>query len=401
MLPNEGKHDKAGRRLSMRDVIMQGDCLQVLKTLPDESVQCVVTSPPYFGLRDYGTGQWVGGSPECDHDAIIKGKALAQVGNSLRKATDHPGQINAAIAVPRYCPSCGATRQDQQIGLEETPAAYVARLVEVFREVKRVLRRDGVLWLNLGDSYGGAGDRSAKRSSGDHPRGCASASCTLSKPKMPKVQGLSGKDMLGMPWKVAFALQEDGWVLRSDVIWHKPNCMPESVRDRPTKSHEYLFLFAKSERYFYDGDAIREDNVTATNLRNKSAETYGARAYLTPLGAGPREWNNPQGRNKRTVWTIATSPYKEAHFATFPPALVEPCILAGSRPGDVVLDPFMGAGTVGMVAKQHKRHYLGIELNASYITMAEKRIAEATKPRAKIIKLRQPVTDVKQLSLFA
>lgn len=339
------------------DTIICGDALAELRTLPAECVQTVITSPPYYGLRDYGT----------------------------------PGQI----------------------GLEETPAAYVARLVEVFREVKRVLRRDGVLWLNLGDSYSGAGDRSAKRSSGNHPRGCACASCTLSKPKMPKVSGLSGKDMLGMPWRVAFALQADGWILRSDCIWHKPNCMPESVRDRPTKSHEYLFLFAKSERYYYDGEAINEPATAAGQSRSIGPKTLSRGQAIgrgvKPSGNGAKDFMIvPTLRNKRTVWTIATQPCKEAHFAVMPPALVEPCILAGSRPGDVVLDPFMGAGTVGVVAAQHGRHYLGIELNAAYIALAEQRIAAANKPKpAKVIPLaarRRKHTlpaNVEQLALFA
>lgn len=327
----------------MQDLILQGDCLAVLRTLPDESVQCVVTSPPYFGLRDYGV----------------------------------PGQI----------------------GLEPTPAAYVARLVEVFREVKRVLRNDGVMWLNLGDSYGGSGNN--KPHTGDL------SDRKLNQQTFFARQNTAGsKHLLGMPWRVAFALQDDGWILRSDVIWHKPNCMPESVRDRPTKSHEYLFLFAKSERYFYDAEAIKDPATHAGEVRMTSPKSLSLGQAkgrgIKPSGNATKPFMIvPVGRNKRTVWTIATAPFAEAHFATFPPALVEPCILAGSRPGDVVLDPFFGAGTVGLVAKQHGRHYLGIELNASYITMAEKRIADATRPRAKILKLRQPVTDVEQLSLFA
>lgn len=405
----------------MRDTILHGDCLARLRELPAESVQCIVTSPPYFGLRDYGTGQWVGGSASCDHDAAIRDKALAQVGNSLRKATDHPGQINMASAILRACPSCGATRQDAQIGLEETPDAYVAKLVEVFREARRVLRSNGTLWLNLGDSFSSGGARHTGRNDENeqdiarraalYRTGKEKATATpQERSSISTCAGVGSKQLLGMPWRVAFALQADGWILRSDVIWAKPNCMPESVKDRPTKAHEYLFLFAKSERYYYDSEALREE-ASPKSIARISGPTFHQQT------GGPKDYRNGinpnrsmrktlenfaknPGRNKRTVWTIATSPYKQAHFATFPPALVEPCILAGSRAGDLVLDPFMGAGTVGMVAKQHGRSYLGIELNASYIALAEARIAEATKPRAKILKLPKRAPVALQASLW-
>ena len=295
--------------------IVHGDALEVLKTFPSDCVQCVITSPPYYGLRDYGV--------------------------------------------------------DGQIGLESTPVEYVQKLVEVFREVRRVLKSDGTCWLNLGDSYTSHNDKQVKPSG----RTVRHVGMTESAPvRPPIVPHLGAKQLLGMPWRVALALQDDGWYLRSDIIWSKPNPMPESVTDRPTKSHEYVFLLSKSERYYYDADAIREPNTTKSNLREKRVEAYN-NAYISPIGEGIREWNNPNGRNKRSVWSIATHPYSEAHFATMPTKLVEPCILAGSRPGDIVLDPFCGAGTTPLVALQYHRRYLGIELNPEYIALIEKRIA--------------------------
>lgn len=339
----------------MRDTILHGDALARLRELPAESVQCVITSPPYFGLRDYGVAG--------------------------------------------------------QIGLEETPEAYVATLVAVFREVKRVLRKDGVCWVNLGDSYAASGGHASYgKTSMIHSQEQQEAR-NFRATKVPG--GSCAKQLLGMPWRVAFALQADGWILRSDVIWAKPNCMPESVRDRPTKSHEYLFLFAKSERYFYDAIAVREGEQVYTRKGTQSGHHLTQMAGYKGIAGGTlkRDPNEAYGfardittvgRNKRTVWTIATQPYKQAHFAVMPPALVEPCVLAGSKPGDLVLDPFMGAGTVGLVAKQHNRHYLGIELNAAYIALAEKRIADAMKPRAKILHMKRPLPDdMEQLSLFA
>jgi DNA modification methylase len=250
------------------------------------SVQTCVTSPPYWGLRDYG--------------------------------------------------------HDGQLGLESTPDEYVARMVGVFREVRRVLADDGTLWLNLGDSYAtGAGKV------GDHPgggvQGASWRGATTSPNRLP-IEGFKPKDLVGIPWRVAFALQADGWWLRQDIIWHKPNPMPESIRDRCTKSHEYLFLLAKSERYFYDNEAIAEQALHSDT------------------------------RNRRSVWTIATKPFKGAHFAVMPEALAEPCVLAGSRADDLVLDPFSGSGTVGVVALRHGRRFVGVELNPEYAEIARDRI---------------------------
>ena len=369
------------------DTIIQGDALTRLKELPSESVDCCITSPPYFGLRDYGV--------------------------------------------------------EGQIGLEESPEAYVSKLVEVFREVRRVLKKEGTLWLNIGDSYASNWPCNRRNviGTGSLPNGKREA-------RPPRMgDGLKDKDLIGIPWMVAFALRADGWWLRSDIIWHKPNCMPESVTDRPTKAHEYIFLLSKSKRYFYDNEAIKEPTTGNAPKRGN-----GTHPKTTAPGNGIKANSSFEAacrdivtsRNKRTVWTVPSHPFKEAHFATFPPALIEPCILAGTSekgycpkcgkawerqvsrsvernwkecPKDearreqnlqsdksglhsqyhditektigwlpscscscepvpaVVLDPFFGAGTTGLVAKKLGRHYIGIELNEAYIGMAQKRIA--------------------------
>ena len=298
----------------MRTQILQGDCRDLLKTLPDASVHCVVTSPPYFGLRDYGV--------------------------------------------------------DGQIGLEASPDAFVAELVAVFREVRRVLRDDGTLWLNLGDSYnsgasgglGGStlgGGQNNQRVSNRSGRGLVNA--------------LKPKDLIGAPWRVAFALQADGWYLRQDIIWHKPNPMPESVTDRCTKSHEYVFLMSKSARYFYDAAAIAEEGVIPAGT--KAAKGSVERFNTLGVNSRPPEYKIYDGmRNARSVWTIATQPFREAHFATFPPDLAERCIKAGCPVGGTVLDPFGGAGTTGLVADRLQRSSILIELNPVYASMAKKRL---------------------------
>lgn len=321
--------------------IITGDVLAVLPSLPAGSVQTCVTSPPYWGLRDYGVAG--------------------------------------------------------QLGLEATPEEYVARMVEVFREVRRVLRDDGTLWLNLGDSYANDGKWGGS-TGGKHVAALHGTNVGRGK----RETGLKPKDLVGVPWRVAFAIQADGWWLRSDIIWHKPNPMPESVTDRPTRAHEYVFLLSKAERYYYDAAAIREPIVTATgrpNAPDKIDSPYGqgftrrARAgnkarRLAEGGAGDRPadhlgrgvpWEDDgTGRNARSVWSITTRPFKGAHFATMPPALARRCILAGSRPGDTVLDPFGGAGTTGLVAERHGRSAILVELNADYARLAAERIgAEA------------------------
>ncbi len=317
--------------------VLNGDCLSVLKTLPDASVHCCVTSPPYWGLRDYGVAG--------------------------------------------------------QLGLEASPAEYVAGMVGVFQEVRRVLRDDGTLWLNLGDSYasggrggGMAGERGEKQRSNE--------GALLGRKVAPA--GLKDKDLVGIPWRVAFALQADGWYLRQDIIWAKPNPMPESVTDRCTKAHEYIFMLSKSARYYYDQEAVKEESSrpdwayeTATTPGNADRQDGGCTQRKTDKQRGhsrrhagfndrwdamSKEEQCSGARNKRSVWTVATHPFAEAHFATFPPALIEPCILAGCPAGGTVLDPFGGAGTTGLVSDRHGRDAMLIELNPDYAAMARKRI---------------------------
>ncbi|MBL8953376.1 MAG: site-specific DNA-methyltransferase [Myxococcaceae bacterium] len=277
------KRARGGFDLAGSPALVQGDSSKVLARLPPGSAQCCITSPPYWSLRDYG----------------IAG----------------------------------------QVGLEASLDAYLAKLVTVFDGVRRVLKSDGTLWLNIGDSYT-SGGRTWRAPDKKNPVRAMSV-------RPPTPQGLKPKDLVGVPWRLAFALQAAGWYLRADVVWNKPNCQPESVKDRPTRSHEYLFLFSKSEQYLYQADAVR----------------------------------GPNARNLRTVWDVHTQPYRDAHFATFPPALVEPCVQLCTREGDVVLDPFTGSGTTGAVALQHGRGFFGVELNPAYVKLAARRIGEAVKKR--------------------
>lgn len=309
--------------------VLEGDSRTVLATLPDASAQTCVTSPPYFGLRDYG----------------------------------HAGQI----------------------GLEPSPDAYVAEMVTLFREVRRVLKDDGTLWLNLGDSYAAQGGAHGGRTDNQTGVGAKRLHIEGGGDKAPRraPDGAKPKDLLGIPWRVAFALQADGWFLRSDIIWHKPNPMPESVTDRPTKAHEYVFLLTKSARYFYDAAAIAENAKDWTRggpgVGIVETHHYGAgnggNGGLSSLAAKYKSGERAETRNARTVWTITTQPFRGAHFATMPPELARRCILAGSRPGDTVLDPFGGAGTTGLVADRLGRNATLIELNPAYARMARERIA--------------------------
>jgi DNA modification methylase len=414
--------------------ILVGDCRELLQALPDESVNCVVTSPPYWGLRDYGIkpSLW-GGSPECRHDFSNEvldrsRRSPGTQGGSLTGDGRYQATACRFEIRSNFCVHCNAWRGT--FGLEPDYQMFVEHAVEVFREVRRVLRQDGTVWLNLGDSYAtGAG------AVGDHPGGGARGAAWAGRPvkgatssagyrgnrkagqsgkqeysgigpmtqpnRMPQA-GLKPKDLCGIPWRVAFALQADGWWLRQDIIWSKPNPMPESIRDRCTKAHEYLFLLSKSERYFYDADAVAEPvtsdrpDMAEKGLRTGTAYLHGnTDNSVKPKRSGnkqrrlPSERGCPEGtgknqqssvpwegvtRNKRSVWTVTTSPYPEAHFATFPPALIEPCILAGCPQGGVVLDPFGGAGTTGLVADRLGRDALLIELNPEYAAMAERRI---------------------------
>lgn len=317
--------------------IMLGDCRTELDLLEEGSVQSCITSPPYWGLRDYGTATWVGGDSNCSHRRESKKSDKTITGH---KNFDQMNGVGDAI-YKEECPRCGAIREDDQLGLESSPEKYVASMVDVFRAVKRVLKDDGTLWLNLGDSYCGTGHKGDYKDP-KHKEGRNSQAHAINN----KIEGLKSKDLVGIPWRVAFALQADGWYLRQDIIWHKPNPMPEPVKDRCTKSHEYIFLMSKSPKYYYDADAVSVHTDSGTS-------------------------------NKRDVWTVNTQPYKDAHFATFPRKLIEPCILAGSKVGDIILDPFTGSGTTGLVSVENGRHFLGVELNPEYKKIAEQRINTA------------------------
>jgi len=338
--------------------IYTGDCSSIMKKLDAASIQCCVTSPPYYGLRDYGTASWVGGDPECEHKEFLGGH-----GDKSKKQITSAG--TQKYNYKHMCKKCGAKRTDDQIGLEQTPDEYIEKLVAVFREVHRVLKDDGVLWINIGDSYNGSG-----------PSGGPGKQYTnkgSQKTTKKNIKNLKTKDLIGIPWMLAFALRADGWYLRQDIIWAKNNPMPESVQDRCTKSHEYIFLLSKNGKYFYDYDAIKEKQNSTSGALNRSVgmksgadgnKNDGGRSGIASTGY----------RNKRSVWTVNTKSFPEAHFATFPEKLIEPCIKAGSRMGDTVLDPFFGSGTTGVVAKQLNRNCIGIELNPEYVELAQNRI---------------------------
>lgn len=346
--------------------IIQGDCREKLKELPDESVDCIVTSPPYWGLRDYGTAQWKGGNPDCNH-TINDGTIDPKKGTMVERPDRSSDRTK--------CIKCGAKRIDSQLGLENKITDYVNNLADVFDECKRVLKKTGTAWLNIGDSY------SATRWS-DTPS-TTGISQSYSDIVLQKETNLPDKNLCLIPFRVALELQQRGWYVRSDIIWNKPNPMPESVRDRPTKSHEHIFLLSKSKNYHYDADAIREplaqSSIPRLNQDIKTKIRFGGNKYgdskdkhhQTKSG---NYYVNTGLRNKRDVWTITTKPYKEAHFATFPKDLIEPCIKAGCPKDGVVLDPFAGSGTVGEVAKELQKDFILIELNPEYIKLIEDRL---------------------------
>jgi DNA modification methylase len=364
--------------------ILQGDVRTQLATLPDESVHCCVTSPPYWGLRDYGTGTWSGGDAECKH---VKGELRRGVNLAESVACTRGGAKKIAevedIQFAEVCGLCGAKRIDDQLGLESTPEEYVAKMVEVFREIRRVLRKDATCWVNMGDSYYSGDKGGYERPTTGKQQSNRGTEKGLT-PNRLWQEGLKPKDLCGIPWRLAFALQADGWWLRQDIIWHKPNPMPESTMDRCTKAHEYLFLLTKSASYYYDADAIRAtlsvERGTIVKYKTPSGWNTGEGAHGTIHRDGRtqdteyRELEIIKGANKRSVWTIATQGYPEAHFATFPEELVRPCVLAGSPESGLVLDPFCGSGTTGVVALRHGREFLGIELKAEYVDLAHRRI---------------------------
>ena len=296
--------------------ILHGDSLEMLKTIPSSTVDCCITSPPYYALRDYGV--------------------------------------------------------DGQIGLEETPEEYVQKLVAVFRQVKRVLKDDGTLWVNVGDSYA-TGTRADRQQSKNPGVGANRIEAQNGVARIGTPAGCKTKDLIGIPWMLAFALREDGWYLRQDIIWHKPNPMPESVRDRCTKSHEYIFLLSKSRKYYYDYKAIQEPTTTYdSNIRNRDIGKMNKTPGHTHMNG--LKHNMYKVRNKRDVWSVPVRPFKGAHFATFPEELIKPCVLAGSKENGTVLDPFFGSGTTGVVATKFNRDFIGIELNSDYIGIAKRRL---------------------------
>lgn len=337
-----------------------GDCRETMRKWALEGIkaQTCVTSPPYYGLRDYGTATYEGGDPECKH-------TVSGWSDSLKPDCDRPERDGKKR---QFCLKCGAKRVDQQIGLEETPEEYISAMVEVFRCVRDVLADDGTLWLNIGDSY--AGNNSQASNNGRAGYG---------NPRERVVnrtgEGLKTKDLIGIPWMLAFALRADGWYLRQDIIWHKPNPMPESVTDRCTKAHEYIFLLSKSSKYYYDYEAIKEEGIIPAGTLG--AKGSSERQNQKGVNARPPEYKEYDGqRNKRSVWTVTTKPYEGAHFAVFPADLIEPCILAGAPTGGIVLDPFMGSGTTAQVAQTLGRKYLGCELNPDYKPLQDKRLAQ-------------------------
>ena len=297
----------------MKDLILFGDCRETLPAFIDKA-RCCVTSPPYYGLRNYGD-------------------------------------------------------EDKQIGQEDTPEEYIENLVSVFRSVRDTLTDDGTLWLNIGDTYYNY------RSDGNYPKQTVSKSKqdlpSFSPARGNKLEGLKSKDLIGIPWMLAFALRADGWYLRQDIIWHKPNPMPESVRDRCTKSHEYLFLLSKNKKYYYDNESIKEPAKDWGTRDRTNGKYHNEGTGLTPHSGLTKSYPT---KNKRSVWSITNKPYKGSHFATFPPELVEPCIKAGSQIGDTILDPFMGSGTTAMVAKSLDRYYIGCELHEDYGKLIQDRL---------------------------
>lgn len=345
-----------------------GDCRETMRRWAQEGVkvQTCVTSPPYYGLRDYGTGKWVGGDPSCSHKRDSKFSESTITGHK-----NMAGAVGDGI-YKSVCPKCGAVREDLQLGLEETPEEYITNMVEVFRCVKDILADDGTLWVNIGDSYCGTGSK------GDwvdpkNPNGRNGQSVS----KTQKLEGYKSKDLIGIPWMLAFALRADGWYLRQDIIWHKPNPMPESVQDRCTKAHEYIFLLSKSSKYYYDHDSIKEPLKGEPETRNKHAEGYQADyAHGDRFSQGERVFGADGMANKRSVWSVPVKPYHGAHFAVFPQELIEPCIMAGAPIGGIVLDPFMGSGTTAQVAQDLGRKYLGCELNPEYKPLQEKRLRQ-------------------------
>ena len=343
-----------------------GDCRDIMRKWKEEGinkVQTCITSPPYYGLRDYGTATWVGGDTSCSHKRDSKASDKTITGHINLEGAVGDGIYKSS------CPRCGAVREDKQLGLEETVDEYVKNMVEVFACVWDILSDDGTLWVNLGDSYAGSnGNGSVAQSFGQDKF------VEFKSPTSGNGSGLRPKNLIGIPWRVAFALQDFGWNLRQDIIWSKPNPMPESVKDRCTKSHEYIFLFSKKQQYYFDNEAIKEPVKEDWGTRDRTDGKY----HTEGTGLNPHKGltKSYEMANKRSVWTVNTKPYKGAHFAVFPNELIEPMVMASTKIGDVVLDPFMGSGTTAEVAQLLNRRYLGCELNPAYTSLQFKRLRQ-------------------------
>jgi len=344
----------------MAGKIYQGDCLSTLKTFDSESINCCVTSPPYWALRDYGTAKWEGGNPDCEHKV---GRATRSGLTEFQK--NNKGSFgDEAIKIGGLCPHCGAKRIDQQLGLESTFEEYINKLCNIFDEVKRVLKKDGTCYVNIGDTYSGSGV-------GQKDTGKASYEETNFRHVATKTE-LPNKSLIMIPFRFAIEMVNRGWILRNTIIWHKPNCMPSSIKDRFTVDFEYVFFFVKNKKYWF------EQQLEEIKYRSPR---WGKNPKYDEAQGGLSKYDGDEhlGKNKRAVWTITTKPFKEAHFATYPPDLIEPMIKAGCPENGIVLDPFFGAGTTGLVAKKLDRNYVGIELNENYIEIAQNRINNFTK----------------------
>lgn len=384
-----------------------GDATDTLAVLPDAAAHCVVTSPPYWGLRDYGTGRWVGGKPDCRHLAAAgRGGNIAQ---STQPNVDYPAAAAHRGGVPQTCRRCGAHREDRQHGLEPSPESYIERLRGVFTELRRVLVDTGTVWLNLGDCYSsepaGRTHDPIRASTLSGKSAAVSLQNSVRSAGVDRSRVVGRKNLMGMPWRVAFALQHDGWILRNAIVWHKPNAMPESVRDRLSNRYEMLFLLTKQQKYFFDLDPIREPlacpealdegiviggsnkgrsggiNATARRRGNSVYGKYSPnRAAHVWKGAGlaatgsRHQSRHPRGKNPGDVWSLPTRPLREAHFAAFPIDIPLRCIAAGCPEGGVVLDPFSGAATTGMAARQLGRSYVGIDLNPEFHDIGLRRL---------------------------
>jgi len=349
---------------------LQGDVFDKLKELDDSSIDCVVTSPPYWGLRDYGTAKWQGGNPNCEHK-----KSRFNYSISDKQKSNSGSSGLGTYKNGEFC-KCGAKRIDKQLGLEPTYQEHIQNIVELFRAMKPKLKDSATVWLNYGDSYAATVNGTKAKDIKNDDRGF------VDKP-FSTIQGsIKPKDLVMIPNRIAIALQDDGWWIRSEIIWHKPNPMPESTKDRPTSCHEKIWLITKSKKYYYDADAIKERcKTTNNNLRgtfrgggnyvNNNSFNNSSNKNTTDKGV---EKKTASLKNKRNVWTVTTKPCKDAHFATFPKDLIEPCIKAGCPEGGVVFDPFGGSGTTGIVAQSLNRTAILIELNPEYIEIAKKRI---------------------------